>query len=64
MLGDSTNLAFRLSGIAGRQGQAPVMVTEAAREAVVDRFVWGSPVRVPTKGRTGEETVYPLLGRA
>jgi class 3 adenylate cyclase len=64
VLGDATNLAFRLSGIAGRQGHAPVIVTEAAREAVVDRFVWGEPVRVPTKGRSGEETVYPLLGRA
>jgi adenylate cyclase len=64
VLGDATNLAFRLSGIAGRQGHAPVIVTEAAREAVADRFVWGSPVHVPTKGRSGEETVYPLLGRA
>jgi class 3 adenylate cyclase len=64
VLGDSTNLAFRLSGIAGRQGHAPVIVTKAARDAVVDRFVWGEPVRVPTKGRSGEETVYPVLGRA
>jgi class 3 adenylate cyclase len=63
VLGDATNLAFRLSGIAGRQGQAPVIVTEGAREAVADRFVWGQPVRVPTKGRSGEETVYPVLGR-
>ena len=35
----------------------------AAGEAVADRFVWGAPERVPTKGRTGEETVYPVLGR-
>lgn len=64
VLGDATNLAFRLSGIAGRDGHAPVMVTEAARAAVADRFVWGAPVRVPTKGRSGEETVYPVVGRA
>jgi adenylate cyclase len=63
VLGDATNLAFRLSGLAGREGRAPVMVTEAARETVADRFVWGEPERLPTKGRTGEETVYPVLGR-
>ena len=63
VLGDATNLAFRLSGIAGREGRAPVIVTEVAREAVADRFRWGAPLRVPTKGRTGEETVFPVLGR-
>jgi adenylate cyclase len=64
VLGDATNLAFRLSGIAGREGRAPVIVTETAREAVADRFRWGQPLRVPTKGRVGEETVYPVLGRS
>jgi class 3 adenylate cyclase len=63
VLGDATNLAFRLSGLAGREGRAPVLVTESARADVVDRFVWGEPERVPTKGRIGEETVYPVLGR-
>ena len=63
VLGDATNLAFRLSGLAGRQGRPPVIVTQTAREAVADRFVWGEPERVPTKGRVGEETVYPVLGR-
>ena len=63
VLGDSTNLAFRLSGIAGREGRAPVFVTSKAREAVADEFLWGDPQQVPTKGRTGEETVYPVWGR-
>lgn len=63
-VGDATNLAFRLSGLAGRDGRAPVMVAESAREAVVDLFQWGAPESVPTKGRTGDETVYPVWGRA
>jgi adenylate cyclase len=63
VLGDATNLAFRLSGIAGREGRAPVFVTSSAREAVVEQFQWGEPQQVPTKGRSGEETVYPVWGR-
>lgn len=64
VIGDATNLVFRLSGLAGRDGRAPVIVTDAARVAVVDRFVWGEPELVPTKGRSGEERVYPVWDRA
>lgn len=63
VLGDATNLAFRLSGLAGRGGRAPVIVGERAREAVAQRFRWGPPERVPTKGRSGDEVVYPVEGR-
>ncbi|MGD9526982.1 FHA domain-containing protein [Pseudonocardia sp.] len=63
VIGDATNLAFRLSGLAGREGRASVIVAERAREAVVSRFRWGPAERVPTKGRAGEEVVYPVTGR-
>lgn len=63
VIGDATNLAFRLSGLAGRQGRAPVVVENRAREHVADLFEWGEPERVPTKGRSGEEIVYPVLRR-
>ncbi|MGE3288389.1 MAG: FHA domain-containing protein [Pseudonocardia sp.] len=60
VIGDATNLAFRLSGLAGRGGRASVIVAERAREAVAARFRWGPAERVPTKGRAGEEVVYPV----
>lgn len=63
VIGDATNLAFRLSGLAGRDGRAPVVVHHRAREHVADLFEWGEAERVPTKGRSGDETVYPVLGR-
>lgn len=63
VVGDATNLAFRLSGLAGREGRAPVIVAQSAREAVTDLYRWGTPESLPTKGRTGQETVYPVWGR-
>ena len=63
VIGDSTNLAFRLAGLAGRNGRAPVVVTTAVHAAVEPQFQWGSPEKVETKGRRGLETVYPVLGR-
>jgi adenylate cyclase len=35
VLGDATNVAFRLSGIAGRDGWPDVLVTDAVRRAIV-----------------------------
>jgi class 3 adenylate cyclase len=61
VVGDATNLAFRLSGLAGRGGRPSVLVTHALREAVPDRFAWGEPDDVEVKGRTGTETVYGVL---
>lgn len=63
VLGDATNLAFRLSGLAGRAGRAPVVVHSRARQHVAGLFEWGEPESVPTKGRSGEEIVYPVLRR-
>ena len=64
VVGDATNLAFRLSGFAARKGRAPVLVTEPVREALGDEFEVGQPEEVETKGRTGTEKVYGVYGRA
>ena len=63
VIGDSTNLAFRLAGLSGRQGRAAVMVTQVVHDAVEAQFVWGASEMVETKGRTGMETVFPALQR-
>jgi class 3 adenylate cyclase len=60
VIGDSTNVAFRLAGVAGRDGRAPVMVTRAVHDAVEGKFVWGEPEQVLLKGRQGLETVFPV----
>lgn len=64
VVGDATNLAFRLSGIAGRQGRAPVVVTAGVHDLVPDHYRYGPPDEVETKGRSGMETVYELFGPA
>jgi adenylate cyclase len=64
VIGDSTNVAFRLAGLAGRDGRAPVMVTSVVRAAVKDKFVWGDSEEVLLKGRQSTETVFPVIGPA
>nr|BBX77031.1 hypothetical protein MFLOJ_08180 [Mycobacterium florentinum] len=63
VIGDSTNVAFRLAGLAGRQGRASVMVTSGVRRTVGTQFTWGEGQEVELKGRSGKETVFPVLGR-
>jgi adenylate cyclase len=60
VLGDATNLAFRLSGLAGREGRPTVLVTEPARHAVGEPtgYRFGLPLELSVKGRLGTETVY------
>ncbi len=60
VLGDATNLAFRLSGLAGREGRPTVLVTGPARHAVAEQqgYRFGAPLEVSVKGRAGTETVY------
>ena len=63
VIGDSTNVAFRLSGVAGRDGRHAVLVTDAVRRAALDgRFVWGASEQLQLKGRQGLETVFPVVG--
>jgi class 3 adenylate cyclase len=63
VIGDSTNVAFRLAGLAGRQGRASVMVTSGVRRTVETQFTWGEGEEVELKGRSGKETVFPVIGR-
>jgi adenylate cyclase len=63
VIGDATNVAFRLAGLAGRQGRAAVMATRSVRRAAVDQFVWGKSELVDIKGRSGRETVFPVIAR-
>jgi class 3 adenylate cyclase len=64
VIGDSTNVAFRLAGLAGRSGRAAVMATTAVHNATRPEFIWGEPQQLELKGRSGKETVYPVISRA
>ena len=63
VIGDATNVAFRLSGLAGRQGRAAVLVTSGIYSAVAPQFTWGTSESVEIKGRSGMETVFPVIAR-
>lgn len=63
VIGDATNVAFRLAGLAGRDGRAAVMVTSGLRSAVAAQFTWGEGEAVEIKGRRGMETVFPVIAR-
>ena len=64
VLGDATNLVFRISGLAGRDGRGDVLATQAIRDATLDKFAYGDPEDVTVKGRKASERIYaanPLL---
>lgn len=63
VIGDATNVAFRLSGLAGRQGRAAVVATSSVRREAADQFVWGESELVEIKGRSGRETIFPVIAR-
>jgi adenylate cyclase len=63
VIGDATNVAFRLSGLAGRQGRAAVLTTSGVHNAVAMKFNWGASESVEIKGRYGMETVFPAIAR-
>jgi class 3 adenylate cyclase len=52
VLGDTTNVAFRLSGIAGRDGWPDVLVTDAVHRAAAAEFSFTPPSTVQLKGRS------------
>jgi class 3 adenylate cyclase len=58
VLGDDTNVAFRLSALAGRDGRPDVLVTEPVQELTAARFSFDGPVEVMVKGRSNVVTVY------
>ncbi len=64
VIGDATNVAFRLAGIAGRAGRPAVMVTAGVHAVVEAQYVWGHAEQVEIKGRRGMETVFPVVARS
>jgi class 3 adenylate cyclase len=52
VLGDATNVAFRLSGLAGRDGRPEVLVTGAVHRATAASFAFTPPSAIPVKGRS------------
>ena len=64
VIGDATNVAFRLAGIAGRAGRPDVMVSAGVHAVVEAQYVWGRSEQVEIKGRRGMETVFPVVGRS
>jgi class 3 adenylate cyclase len=52
VLGDATNLAFRISGLAARQGRSDVLVTGSVPAGCHGRFRFDSGEDVVVKGRT------------
>ena len=51
VLGDATNVAFRLSGLAGRDGWPDVLVTDAVHRATSAAFAFTPPSAIQVKGR-------------
>jgi adenylate cyclase len=51
VLGDATNVAFRLASLAGRAGQPEVLVTGAVHRAAGPGFAFTAPSTVQVKGR-------------
>jgi class 3 adenylate cyclase len=51
VLGDATNVAFRLSGLAGRDGRLDVLVTDAVHRATAANFAFTAPSATQVKGR-------------
>ena len=60
VLGDTTNVTFRLSGVAGRSGLSNVLTTSAVYDAARERFIFGRSHNIAVKGRTGTETVFEV----
>jgi adenylate cyclase len=64
VIGDATNVAFRLAGIAGRAGRASVLVTDGVQTWVAGQYLWGPAEQVQIKGRQGMLTVFPVIARS
>jgi adenylate cyclase len=64
VIGDATNVAFRLAGIAGRGGRAAVMTTDVVHAFAEAKYVWGPAEQVAIKGRKGMQTVFPVIARS
>ena len=58
VLGDTTNVAFRLSGMAGRSGWSDLIVTDAVHAATSGTFGFTDRYEVEVKGRVDKVAVY------
>ncbi len=58
VLGDATNVTFRLSGIASRSGWSDVVVTDAVHDLTVGDFSYAGPEDVAVKGRAAKVRIY------
>ncbi len=58
VLGDATNVAFRISSIANREGRPAIIATDPVRKAAGGSFAFGDPETVTVKGRMSVETIY------
>jgi adenylate cyclase len=61
VVGDATNLAFRLAGLAGRAGNGDVLVSQSISEQTGPTFRFGPLRSVMVKGRHEAEFVRELL---
>jgi len=60
VIGDTTNLAFRLSGVAAREDMPDILATAAVHEALDGPDEWTGPHTVRVKGRAGDVVVFGL----
>jgi adenylate cyclase len=58
VLGDATNVTFRLSGIAARSGWPDVVVTDTVHDLTAQEFSFAGPVEVTVKGRSSKVRVF------
>jgi adenylate cyclase len=60
VVGDAANLAFRLSGLAAREGRGEVLVAAAVYDDLAERYPFDARAWVAVKGRRGDEPVHAL----
>jgi class 3 adenylate cyclase len=63
VFGDAVNLAFRLSGIAGRDDMPAVLLTDEVAAMAPEDVTVGSRQEVPVKGKTGTVAVHGAVRR-
>lgn len=59
-MGEPTNRAFCIAGLAGRDDRATVLATVNISDALGERLVAGAPEDVPLRGRSAPEPVQAL----
>jgi class 3 adenylate cyclase len=60
VVGDAANLAFRLSGLAAREGRGEVLVAATLYDDIAGRYPLDTRAWVAVKGRREQEPVHAL----